>query len=537
MSLLLQLPQELLQLLFLLLPQQALARFSQTCHLAYDLSSPTLYSHVRVGFRAHVRQLEQGIKKRPKLKELLETYTRTLTLKNHTSSNLWFARDFAGLLTATCNVRVLTLSDFDALSIDYLSRLAAALPNIECLELHYCNLTHEPLPTTPTASATPTTLYTFPLSSPSSSSLASVSGTTTSDKNNNTALFSNTRRLNFCWTDFSEEAVTSLLQKLPYLSSVDLGANRNRVVGANTAAVKSLQEHCIHIKELTISLQQVSESVLCDTIAHYGPQLHKLSIRCDGRETLKSVAQHATHVKNLTIRAAGTTTITTTTTAAAPNITTTTVSNMNHSNNPSHTTVQQQNQRPSSVNASSLTTTTIHHNTTNRVRGSPPTLSSSLSQLPSTTVIRNNNNNNINAMNIRQQQHQPWIMMQQGNGVDQQQQQQEEEEDHGSIVGILQRCKELVHLEMVSWMVQDVPTVVWRGIDAVASRRRRSGPTSLLMHKKMLSNKTLALDLEELQEIRKQFVQSHLLADHITTTATTTALHHHHHHHHHHLHA
>ncbi|KAI9499385.1 hypothetical protein BDB00DRAFT_748089, partial [Zychaea mexicana] len=151
-------------------------------------------------------------------------------------------------------------------------------------------------------------------------------------------LFSRTRRLNFCWTDFSEAAAASLFERLPYLESVNLGANRNRVVGANTAAIKSLTEHCIYIKELTVSLQQISESVLCETIAHYGPQLHKLSIRCDGRETLKSVAQHATHVKNLTIRAA--------------------------------------------------------------------------------------------------------------------------EEDHGSIVGILQRCRELVHLEMVSWMVQDVPTVV-----------------------------------------------------------------------------
>ncbi|KAI7859590.1 hypothetical protein BDC45DRAFT_425592, partial [Circinella umbellata] len=192
-----------------------------------------------------------------------------------------------------------------------------------------------------------------------------------------TALFSNTRHLNFCWTDFSEAAVSSLFKRLPNLECVDLGANRNRVIGANTTAIKSLTEYCACIKELTISLQQVSESVLCDTIAYYGPQLYKLSIRCDGRETLKSVAEHATHVKNLTIRA--------------------------------------------------------------------------------------------------------------------------EEEDHGSIVGILQRCRELVHLEMVSWMVQDVPIVVWRGVDAVALRRRRP----LMIRKKVLPNKTLALDLEELQEIRK----------------------------------
>ncbi|KAI8140776.1 hypothetical protein BJV82DRAFT_519251 [Fennellomyces sp. T-0311] len=256
-------------------------------------------------------------------------------------------------------VRVLTLSDFDALSVDSLARIAAALPRIECLQLHYCNLTHE------LSQAPPFLTQTLPQVASSS--------------------FMNTKRLSFCWTDFTQQAVACLLAKLPYLESVDLGANRNRVIGANTAAVQSLADHCPNVNELTISLQQVSESVLCDTIEHYGRQLHTLSIRCDGRDTLKSVAHHATHVKNLTIRASA-------------------------------------QHQPSSTNP---------------------------------------------------------------------------------IVGILQRCKELVHLEMVSWMVQDVPTVVWRGIDAVAVRRRRAGPWA---GKKKLPSKTLALDLEELQEIRKQFV-------------------------------
>ncbi|KAG2219383.1 hypothetical protein INT45_006091 [Circinella minor] len=478
MSFLLQLPQELLQLVFVMLPRQSLARFSQTCHLAYDLTSPTLYSHLQIGFRTHVRQLEEGIQRNNKLKEIMQTHTRNLTLKNHASNNLWLARDFADLLTATYNVRVLTLSNFDSLSVDYLSRLAAVLPNIECLELHYCNLTHESLFNQHEQQNPASTTFLSRRSS-SSTSLLSLSNTSSST----TALFSNTRRLNFCWTDFSEAAVSSLFKRLPYLECVDLGANRNRVIGANTTAIKSLTEHCACIKELTISLQQVSESVLCDTIAYYGPQLYKLSIRCDGRETLKSVAEHATHVKNLTIRA-GTTTTTVT--------------------NNTNTTQQQQQQQGQSSTLSISNNGNYH----NRVDGSSPTLQ------PTTTTINDNTmatsdrsavrNNQSSAQ--QRQRRQPWIMM---NGIGEEQD-EEEEEDYGSIVGILQRCRELVHLEMVSWMVQDVPIVVWRGVDAVALRRRRP----LMIRKKVLPNKTLALDLEELQEIRKQFVNSHLLTDH-----------------------
>ncbi|KAI9323356.1 hypothetical protein BX666DRAFT_1811884, partial [Dichotomocladium elegans] len=119
----------------------------------------------------------------------------------------------------------------------------------------------------------------------------------------NLTVFSKATHLRLCWTDFSEAGVAGLFRLLPNVQQVDLGANRNKIQGANTAAVKAIAEHCSQVTNLAISLQQVSESILCDTIAYYGSQLHSLSIRCDGRDTLRCVARHATQVKDLTIRA------------------------------------------------------------------------------------------------------------------------------------------------------------------------------------------------------------------------------------------
>lgn len=383
---LLQLPPELLRLVFLYLPRQSLARLCLTCHQAYTICLPTLYAHVHLGLRAHVRQLEQGVYRREELRQAMQSYTQQLTMTNQQNCNMWMARDFAWLFSATVNIRVLTLVHFESLTIGYLVRLAQQLPNIEHLRIQYSSL---------------------------------GSHRTISDLDTNSS-FTKAKHLDLCWSDFSQEAASQLLQLLPNVETVNLGANRNKFRGANTTAVRSLSEHCPRVKHLTISLQQVSESVLCDTITYYGPQLHSLSIRCDGRDTLKCVARHATLVKNLTIRAG----------SIQP---------------PPQRVVLELNQ-PQHMN--------------------PPSFVSTMAQDQSS----------------------------------------QNEEQPGSIVGILQRCSQLVRLEMVSWLVEDVPREVWRGIEVVASRRQ--APSIAERRRVQEQNKTFALGREELQEIRKQFVMA-----------------------------
>lgn len=118
-------------------------------------------------------------------------------------------------------------------------------------------------------------------------------------------------------------------------------------------------------------------------------------------------------------------------------------------------------------------------------------------------------------------------------------------------MGILRRCQRLVHLELACWMIQDVPGVVWRAIETVARRRTetknvildvtgpgKSDPNHRRveiqppsdtngglwlyyfddqaprerdgMRRRPVGNikKTLALDIEELREIRKEFINS-----------------------------
>lgn len=390
---LLQLPPELLRLIFLYLPRQSLARLCLTCHQAYTICLPTLYAHVHLGLRAHVRQLEQGVYQRGELREAMQSYTHQLTMTNQQNCNMWMARDFAWLFSAAVNVRVLTLVHFESLTIGYLVRLTHQLPNIEHLRIQYSQLK----------------------SDPSSQTMTTTPGYDTDNS------FTKAKNLDLCWTDFSEEAAAQLLQLLPNVETVNLGANRNKNRGANTTAVRSLSEHCPAVKHLTISLQQVSEPVLCDTITYYGPQLHSLSIRCDGRDTLKCVARHATLVKNLTIRAG----------SIQP---------------PPQRVVLTLNQ-PQPMTPPSFVTTMMA-----------------------------------------------------------QEQSPQNEEQPGSIVGILQRCSQLVRLEMVSWLVEDVPREVWRGIEVVASRHQ--APSIVERRRAREQNKTFALGREELQEIRKQFVMA-----------------------------
>lgn len=344
-----QLPPELLYHVLNLLPQSTISRLCLTCTEIHKACLPVLYSHLRLSFRSHIRQLESGLRQRPFLRQTLEKYTKQLTLVCRQSGSHWLITDLQQcLLSRLSRVRTLSLVDFPVLSTENLCQLASSLPFVTQLEFRYCNLVAPESFTRPVQ------------------------------------LFKHATRLSFFWTDFTQAAMAHLISRLPELTSVHFGANHNRIHAANNSALQILREHCPRVQDLSVSLQQVDESTLCDVIEHYGPQLRQLSFRCDSPRTLKAVAMYAIHLKDLTVRAAG-----------AP--------------------------------------------------------------LSSVAISRQ-----------RQQQQQQGVdeldpMLGSDRG---------EERIEGSIVGVLRSCQGLDHLEMTSWTVEDIPDVIWRAMAAVALRRR-----------------------------------------------------------------
>ncbi|KAI8150046.1 hypothetical protein BJV82DRAFT_496437, partial [Fennellomyces sp. T-0311] len=115
---------------------------------------------------------------------------------------------------------------------------------------------------------------------------------------------SRVKRLSFTWTDFSEMAIGQLLSCLPSLTSVNFGANHNRIRTANDSALNALTQRCISITDLAVSLQQIEDESLCDVIAFYGNRLTQLSIRCEPT-TITAIANCCTNITRLTLRAAG----------------------------------------------------------------------------------------------------------------------------------------------------------------------------------------------------------------------------------------
>ncbi|KAF7726574.1 hypothetical protein EC973_008619 [Apophysomyces ossiformis] len=418
--LLFHLPAELLSSLLYLLPRQSLANLCLTCRLAYELCLPTLYSHLALSRRAHVRQLEHGADTRSVLRETMATSVRTLSLISGQNGH-WLVSDLHSLLRKLPNVHTLTLIGFNGLPVHQLCRLAPLFPELNKLTVKYCQLQ------------------------------------AVDEQQEESARFNNLTSVSFVWTDFSKEAIRQLLVSLPCLKQIDFGANHNRILGANDSALEALRDHCSYINHLSVSLQEVNETSLCSVIAHYGSQLKRLSIRCASADTLKTVATHATCIEQLVIRSSGDV-----------------------------------------------------------------------------------------ALQTRRQR--------QNRAQHESEEETEEEAVEDNVMGILQHCRGLVRLEMVSWMIQDVPWIVWRAMDTVSQRRRTTAvtkqvqpshackshpistkPTSketMLMvaaafrehngrapapraafemarhereNPRRTHKETVALDTEELQEIRKSF--------------------------------
>ncbi|ORY97516.1 hypothetical protein BCR43DRAFT_489913 [Syncephalastrum racemosum] len=353
-----RLPTELLHAIFRLLPRSSLTHLCLTNRFLHEACLPVLYCHLELSFRSHIRQLMTGLQ-RPLLRDTIQQHTKHLTLVCRQSGSQWLVVDLQHLFRMIQHVHTLTFSDFQVLPIDNIRSLANILPTVDHLQFRYCNLESTKTPK--------------PHHDPSSHMPLPV--------------FQNATKLSLSWTDFGEPAMTDLLCCLPHLETVCFGANHNRTPEANDAALRILPLHCPKVRHLEVSLQQVSETTLCNTIAFYGNQLERLSVRCDGPRTLHAVATYATRVHDLVVRGNGAITLT--------------------------------DSRP---------------------------------------LIRRPNGTTRN-----EQQRRLEVSMMETN-------EQEEPEEHG-LLSILRQCEALRRLEIVCWMIQDVPGVIWNAIESVAQRR------------------------------------------------------------------
>ncbi|KAI9361439.1 hypothetical protein BD770DRAFT_383412 [Pilaira anomala] len=270
---LINLPNELLQIITNYLPQQSVSRLCLTCTQGYQLFLPKLYRHIELGHRTQTRQLELGLIRNSFLKETVKEYTQSLTLNSRQGGNSHWS--ILSLFEQLPKIKHLQFRDFLTLSVTKVNQVLNILPRLEKLDFSYCDLT---------------------TNHSKDEQEEEEQGTKKQMVCNNLV------ELNLIWTDFSADAIRQLVLITPNLNRVILGANHNRHRLANDESLLILTNHCQTIKDLSISLQQVKESSICQLIRSYGPQLETLSIRCEGNETIQTISQYTKRLQQLTIR-------------------------------------------------------------------------------------------------------------------------------------------------------------------------------------------------------------------------------------------
>jgi Leucine-rich repeat (LRR) protein len=216
---------------------------------------------MELGHRTQIKQLEQGLARNSYLKEVVKEHTQILTLKCRQGGN----SHWISLFEQLPNIKQLYLRDFLALSVNKISQALVTLPLLQHLDFQYCELV-----------TTPAEYEEY--------------GIDKAKEEQDKQILYNLKELNFMWTDFSTEAIRQLFKMTPNLTRVNLGANHNRKPLANDSALGAMTGSCLHIKDLSISLQQVKQVSMCKMIQEIGCNLERLSVRCEGNETIKSIA-------------------------------------------------------------------------------------------------------------------------------------------------------------------------------------------------------------------------------------------------------
>jgi hypothetical protein len=244
-----------------------------SCNYLYLTGLPYLYAHLELGYYIHIRQLKNGILKNQYLKDIISSDTRQLTLKSRQNGNNWRIQDLSNVLGPKSQVNLLIFSNFYALSTETIKKITSLLPNLKVIEFRYCHIVYQPLNKHK---------YHCNYTIPDMSNLPKLD------------------RISYTWTDFTENSIFPSL--FPQITKLELGSNRNIYNSINGLMVSSIAQHCPNITHLTIALPQIDESVLCDTITHYGMQLQQLSIKCDGYRTLLAISTQASRIHSLTVR-------------------------------------------------------------------------------------------------------------------------------------------------------------------------------------------------------------------------------------------
>lgn len=311
------LPCELRDIIFTDLTQATLAQLCLVSHQTYGLSLPYLYRHVHIKIRKQLVQLDKGIQRSSVLREVVRVHTKRLTLTSCQSSFQWL---ISHTQAEWCqrwmpHLVALTFCDFAILPMERVVPFLALSTSLETVRFRYCNLIchHQPeayIPMLP-EDHFHTSIYQLP----ATYSYHTKEEKDDDDEEKKKTPFqppsslprqhpsTSTKHLALDWTDFSPAAMDVLLSMVPSLTHVSLGANHNRLKNANTTALAALERHCPHITSLTLALQQLHPAAVTRLITHYNAKLLHLDLQYLHAGTLTAVAQHATNIDQLILRA------------------------------------------------------------------------------------------------------------------------------------------------------------------------------------------------------------------------------------------
>ncbi|CAO3606974.1 unnamed protein product [Cunninghamella echinulata] len=460
--LLFELPYELLDTILDYVPQKTLTKLCTVNQQGYELCLPRLYRHLYIKNRSHFKQLEKGLKRSTFLQQVVTTSTRTLTISCEQSSYQWLISNHQASWCQTWlkSIHTITFSHFDILPMEQIGSFLYRFSSssLHNLQFHYCNLICQNQPE-PMIPMLPDLL--------TETSIFQLPATYTfqpkqelSQQEQQTLLYklNQIKKVEFLWTDFSSTAITTLFSMLPQLSFVNFGANHNRLEHANSIALKALKQHCSHITGLHIRLQQIETIILSDIITHYGHQLINLGIQCQNKHVLQTVAKHATNIEQLTLHA----------------------SLLNQLSEDEEEEKDDEEEEKEMI-----------------IMGKNWYEQQSLSSSSTNSIWRTDYKNN-------------YLLN------------KNEKKTLDNIIGVVQKCGRLIYMEMVSWGVQDIPSILFEikdekqqhslsrcssttSLSSLASSSTLYSSSSSLIHNN--NNKTsLTLDSEVLNEIRTLFI-------------------------------
>jgi hypothetical protein len=281
--------------------QQNLSRrdvhqISATSKHLYSAIIPFLYTHLELGYLTHIRQLQQGLDNNPFLRNAISQNTKHLTLRSKQNGNRWRVQDLLKIIGAQTQIELLTFCDCPAITTTSIHEIVSILPRVRHVEFKYCHIIYA---STFQASTSRSVAYLGLLKD----SLGYKNRYEITTKHSNQPSNLNNpllQRVSYIWTDFTEKSIVpSLFSQITHL---ELGSNRNKYESVNGIMVHAIPQYCPAITHLIITVPAISEETLCNTILAFGQQLQLLSIRCDGSQTLSTVATYATKLQSLFIR-------------------------------------------------------------------------------------------------------------------------------------------------------------------------------------------------------------------------------------------